>query len=151
MRKTFLTTAAIVAFGTSTAMAADLGAMPTKAYAMAAAPWSWTGAYVGLNAGYAWGNSDATPLHDGQFGKINGVDISAPPVSARPQGFIGGGQIGYNWQTGPWVLGAELDFSGINARTNTFVDPFFNGKGGTTSATYSSQYDWLATARLRGV
>jgi outer membrane immunogenic protein len=69
-----------------------------------------------------------------------------PPLnvpSLNPKGFIGGGQVGYNWQTGPWVLGAELDFSGMNVKADQSVNPFFIGKG---SGTYSTQYDWLLTA-----
>ncbi len=34
----------------------------------------------------------------------------------NPSGFLGGGQIGYNWQVHPnWVLGVEVDFSWTNA------------------------------------
>jgi outer membrane immunogenic protein len=146
MRKIYLTTAAIVAISSSTAMAADLGAMPTKAFPAAAAPWSWTGVYVGLNAGYATGNSNPTAtLQD--YLPVSSFGVLATP-SLKPSGFIGGGQVGYNWQTGPWMLGAEVDFSGINAKSERHVDSFFSGKHGTT-ATYSSQYDWLFTARLR--
>lgn len=140
MLKAILASASIAALGVSTAMAADLNAMPTKAPAFVAAS-SWTGAYVGLNAGYGWGNSDGAPL---------GNDLNPPFIanvpSLRPKGFIGGGQIGYNWQSGPWVLGAELDFSGMDAKAEQSVNPFFIGKG---SATYTTKYDWLLTARAR--
>lgn len=137
MYRTFLATASMIAIGSSAAFAADLRPIPMKAPAYAAPPASWTGFYIGLNAGYAWGNANGSPL-----------DIFTV-VSPQPKGFIGGGQIGYNWQTGPWVLGGELDFSGLDLKANQSVTPFFVGKGTPNSATFSSQYDWLATARLR--
>jgi outer membrane immunogenic protein len=73
-----------------------------------------------------------------------GSDFPVPSLS--PKGFIGGGQIGYNWQTGSLVLGAELDYSGMNVKADQRVNPFFSGKG---SGTYSTQYNWLMTARAR--
>src|ERR1700741_2186143 len=85
MHKTILASASIAALGVSTAMAADLGAMPTKAPNFVAAP-SWTGAYVGLNAGYGWGHSDATGL----VSEPGRLPLNAP--SLTPKGFIGGGQ-----------------------------------------------------------
>jgi outer membrane immunogenic protein len=135
-----LATVAVVGF-TSIASAADL---PTKApvyKAPAAAPVSnWTGFYVGLNAGYAWGNSD--PF------LISSVFTTVAPVSTlSPSGFIGGGQVGYNFQTESWVFGGELDFSGLNARAESSVSPFFSGKNSRIS--FSSRYDWLFTARMR--
>jgi len=139
MHKTILATVSIAALGVSTAMAADLSAMPTKAPIFVAP--SWTGAYVGLNAGYGWGKSDGASIPSDLHPLLN---ANVPSLS--PKGFIGGGQVGYNWQTGPWVLGAELDFSGMNVKADKRVSPFFIGKG---SATYSTQYDWLLTARAR--
>lgn len=146
MHKTILASVSIAALGVSTAMAADLSAMPTKAPNFVAAP-SWTGFYVGLNAGYAWGNSEGTAIETSTFSRANGWGSMAIP-SLKPEGFIGGGQIGYNWQSGSWVLGAEADFSGMSAKTDQSVNPFFSGKS-FSSASYSSKYDWLATARLR--
>src|SRR5713101_1243052 len=49
--------------------------------------YSWAGPYLGGNLGYAWGS----------------VDNNA----AKPSGFSGGVQAGYNWQNGPWVFGIE--------------------------------------------
>jgi outer membrane immunogenic protein len=142
MRRILLATASTIAISTSAAMAADLGPMPTKA--PAPIPASWTGGYVGLNAGYAWGNADGTTAAGSVFTPAD-LNVS----SLRPKGFIGGGQVGFNWQTGPWVLGGEVDFSGMSVKADRSVNPFFVGKGTPNSATLSSQYDWLLTARLR--
>lgn len=75
----------------SPSFAADLPTPAYKAPAYTPVPYfSWTGFYAGVNAGYIW-SSD--------FGD-NG------------NGFAGGGQIGYNWQLGSFVIGAEADFQG---------------------------------------
>src|ERR1700761_1884959 len=117
MRRILLATVSTIAISTSTAMAADLGPMLTKAPPPVAA--SWTGGYVGLNAGYAWGNVDGTSVASTSF---TPADVHVP--SLAPKGFVGGGQIGYNWQTGLLVLGAEVDFSGIDAKSDQSVNPF---------------------------
>lgn len=62
-----------------------------------ARPFSWTGFYVGLHVGYGWNDQDW------QF---------VPGATSTDQdgdGFFGGGQIGYNWQTGSIVFGIEAD------------------------------------------
>jgi outer membrane immunogenic protein len=64
-------------------------------------PWNWTGFYVGGHAGYAW--SDVT---------WDNVSLTGEPVSSDASGFIGGGQVGYNWQFGQVVLGIEGTYSG---------------------------------------
>src|SRR5437879_4475135 len=124
MRRILLATASTIAISTSAAMAADLGPMPTKAAAPIPAPLSWTGGYVGLNAGYAWGNADGTIAAGSVFTPAD-LNVS----SLRPKGFIGGGQVGLNWQTGPWVLGGEVDFTGMSVKADRSVNPFFVGKG----------------------
>ena len=86
----------------SAANAADLprrhAAMPVKAPEYMAA-YNWTGAYVGINGGGAWGRSNWSSA---------GTDFNT-------SGGLVGGTIGYNWQTGPAVFGLEgdIDWSGI--------------------------------------
>src|SRR5580692_8636813 len=84
------------------ALAADLpppAAPPPQApavYIPAPPAFSWTGVYIGLNAGYAFGQSNWTsPL--GSTGWFN--------VS----GALAGGTIGGNYQIGQLVVGAEGD------------------------------------------
>jgi len=116
---------------------------------MPAPPPAWTGFYVGLNAGYAWGRSDPTLTGDPFAAPLDlGPALSAPPGLA-PRGFIGGAQAGYNWQSGQAVFGAEVDFSGLDAKADASLSPFFSFKG-THPFAWSSRYDWLFTARLRG-
>jgi outer membrane immunogenic protein len=110
MRKVLLATTAWLALGAAPALTADLAARPyTKAPAMIAAIYDWSGFYIGLNAGggsarNCWTNtipSAAEGCHDAT-------------------GALVGGQIGYRWQTGTWVFGVEAqgdwaDFKGSNA------------------------------------
>lgn len=144
MRKGLLASVSAAALSCSVAMPAQ-AAPPTPIY-------NWTGFYVGLNAGYAWGNSDPTLIVNSNPPPppIGSLGTIAATPSLHPRGFIGGGQAGYNWQSGQWVLGGEVDFSGISAKADATLSPFFTGKGGQNTGTMSSQYDWLFTARLRG-
>jgi outer membrane immunogenic protein len=88
--------AALLGLGLATAAnAADL---PRKAPAyVQPVGYNWTGFYIGANAGYGW--------TDG-FGDTDG--------------FVGGGQIGYNWQAigSPFVFGIEADFQGADLRSS---------------------------------
>ena len=58
--------------------------------------YTWTGFYFGGNGGYGWGNGDThfRPLPDA----ATFFDLEPTTLSPDPSGFIGGGQIGYNWQ-----------------------------------------------------
>ena len=100
MTRTILA-AAMVSLFAGSALAADMPArMPVKAAPMAVPYYNWTGFYVGLNAGYAWGR-----LNDSTNG-----------LTSDPKGFAGGGQIGYNWQVNQVVFGLEADFQGSGQR-----------------------------------
>jgi opacity protein-like surface antigen len=74
---------------------------------------SWTGLYLGLQAGAAWSDTDWT-------GPANFFGVST--FSTTPDGGLFGGHIGYNLQMGPWVLGAEVSYSGSTLRS-TEVGP----------------------------
>lgn len=94
----------LVAFA-GAASAADLPARkgPVLAPVVYAPAFTWTGFYIGGNAGYAWGNIDTTT-----FGVL--------PTLEDPEGFVGGGQIGYNYQVGQIVFGVEADFQGADLK-----------------------------------
>jgi opacity protein-like surface antigen len=59
-------------------------------------------------------------------------------------GFIGGGQIGYNWQKGNLVLGLEGDISGLSGGANGFAT-----SDGTPGKNISAKIRWLSTIRGR--
>jgi outer membrane immunogenic protein len=95
-----LTTFGILALSVSLAQAADLPVRgPIYKAAPLASAFSWTGGYIGVHGGYAWGNLNV------ESGGMGGTDI---------KGGFGGGQIGYNWQSpgSNWVMGLEADVSG---------------------------------------
>ena len=97
----------------SVASAADLPARPVyKAAPMVAPAFTWTGFYAGVNLGYGWGREGATGTIAGSALPINGI----VGTSTRISGIAGGGQIGYNWQSGPLVFGVEADLQGTTER-----------------------------------
>jgi outer membrane immunogenic protein len=99
---------AVLAFavGASLPAAANGPGGPNRGYQ----PSNWQGLYVGLHAGYGDAGSDL-------------------------EGFIGGAQIGYNWQRGLIVYGWEADATFSDISTNFFgIDV---------------SVDWFATARGR--
>ena len=91
---------------------------------------SWTGFYIGGNAGWGFTNGSGT------FTTALGAD----PFTVNTNGFIGGAQLGYNWQTGPFVLGAEADFQGTAASGSLNATA-----GPTISAT--AKTPWFGTLR----
>ena len=96
MKNFLLGTVGLIALGTVSASAADLAARPyTKAPPMMAAVYDWSGFYLGINGGWAQTNDRRTDPVFGLFGDYN------------PDGGTVGGQVGYRWQTGPWVFGLE--------------------------------------------
>jgi outer membrane immunogenic protein len=122
----------LVAAGAATA--ADLPARkgPVMAPIAYAPVFTWTGFYVGANAGYAWGNVNA-----GTFGTTRTVSIG------DLDGFVGGGQIGYNYQMGQFVLGVEADIQGadLNTGSNGFGDRVRTDYFGTVRARVGVAFD----------
>jgi outer membrane immunogenic protein len=135
MRKFHIALLATAAAGlVSSANAADLPrSMPAKAPAIYAPAFSWTGFYVGANAGYGWTSGSGTLS----------VGAGGGPINERSDGFLGGVQAGYNWQTGPVVFGVEADFQGSTARGSVTATP-----GGAT-LTGTDKQDWFGTIRGR--
>jgi len=115
MKKMILAIAVVTATG-GAATAADLPRGPAPYYPPPSSVYNWTGPYAGLNLGYEWG-------------KVTNSNL-------EPGGIAGGGQLGYNWQTGQFVLGAETDIQASGA-DDTF-------------APYKFSNPWFGTLRGRG-
>src|SRR5437879_3669701 len=64
--------------------------------------YTWTGFYIGGNAGYGWGNGD-THFHQ-LPGAATFFDLKPITLSPDPSGFIGGGQLGYHCQWNKCLL-----------------------------------------------
>ena len=82
-------------FAVSAGHAADQAPAVAVYQAPPMAAVDWTGFYIGVNLGY--GQAQARITAPG----VNGV--------TNLNGVMAGGQIGYNWQTGNWILGLEAD------------------------------------------
>jgi outer membrane immunogenic protein len=78
--------------------------------------YSWTGVYVGVQAGYGWGR-DTTKEYFTNPWVYTGL-----ANAYKATGFMGGGHVGANWQYGALVVGAEADVN-FGSIKGGFVDP----------------------------
>src|SRR5450631_4015490 len=130
MKKILLAGVALVVLGAASASAADIQrreAMPAKAPPYIAPVYNWTGLYIGISGGGAFGHSDfGPPFSSGSFNTSGGLV---------------GGTLGYNYQMGQVVLGLEGDGSWSNIR----------GSGTCLAGTITCgvRNNWLGTARAR--
>jgi outer membrane immunogenic protein len=95
---------------------------------------SWTGLYLGANAGYSWGQSK----FDGTF-----AGGRAASDSEKINGAIGGVQSGYNHQFGAWVFGWEADFQASGEKGGSTFP------GAIAVITTDHKLEWFGTARSR--
>ena len=117
--------ASVAALGLVAAGAASAADLPSRKGPVVAPVYvpafTWTGFYVGANAGYGWGNVNANG-----FANVGDLD-----------GFVGGGQVGYNYQMGQFVVGLEADLQGADLSTGSTL-------GGVRVKT-----DYFGTVRAR--
>src|SRR5262249_44304342 len=99
----------------ATALSANAADIYTPSYKDVPYVPSWSGFFVGLHAGGIWGNVDVKDVDN-----LNG----GAKYSFDPSGAIGGGQFGYNWQSGQFVLGIEFDL-GYHGMSGKKFDPNF--------------------------
>src|SRR5690242_7944978 len=152
--RTLLTAVAFALALSAPGFAADL---PLKAppVPVAAPAFSWTGWYVGLTAGGEWGHADArTSTVFSPTGYF--ATSSVPAIAAAGAQHVGmsggtvGGELGYNWQFGSAVFGAETDFEYFGLKGSTTSSALYPCCA-PTSFTISSNVktDWLFTLRPR--
>jgi len=150
--------AALTAAGIVAAQAADL---PTRKEAPSPVfvppPFTWTGFYIGGNVGgiFTSGGRSATLFAPAASAFL---DNDFPGgLGSGQSGVLLGGQAGYNWQSGAFVLGAETDFdwSSISKSFNFVSSPFAGVGvpgallGDTLSVNAKASLDWLGTTRAR--
>jgi outer membrane immunogenic protein len=142
MKRIILATAGSVAlsFSSQPLIAAGLppplAKGPAPVIAPVAAPlFNWSGFYVGVHAGYGWGNTH-------QFNPTR----SSPTYDW--DGFVAGGTLGYNWQNGALVFGLETDLSsGIKGSR---VDTGVGWSCGPVVGTFChNEVKWFGTVRGR--
>jgi outer membrane immunogenic protein len=138
MKISLLGLAAIGALIGGPAVAADMG-MPLKAAPPIAPPsYNWSGFYLGIEGGGAWGSTQtisADPAHDPGGPITNPFGVS---------GGLFGGTIGYNWQFNNWVAGVEGDLSWADKTGSANDIPPF-----TTTTRNTITERWLGTGRVR--
>lgn len=149
LNKSLIGIAAIAVTISAPALAADI---PLKA--PPAPVCTWCGFYIGINGGGDWGASNfnwnlapgfidpAAFIAGRTAGSIN---------TFRPEGFTGGGQIGYNWQSGQAVYGLEADLEYLGGSASRSVDLVAFGLPGPgmNFANESVKSEWLSTFRGR--
>src|SRR5450631_3326960 len=153
LRRIFLSSAGALAL-TGAAFAADLPShAPPPVFVPPPPLFSWTGLYAGINAGYHWGGSSFNFTGTDTDGAGIGTTLNAGailfPVARGASGFIGGGQIGYNYQINSFVLGLEVDIDGATGRNSRVA--FHDGDLGFVpiASANAQQLDWLGTVRGR--
>jgi outer membrane immunogenic protein len=132
--------AVLALFGLATlAPAADIGSLkdvrgaPPPLYSISP---SWSGLYVGLHGGYGWGDVDWS-FKESYFA------VPGDKFSDEPEGWLGGGQIGFNVQTGSLVWGLEASLSGANIESSS-SSPF----GADDTFSTDIHRLWTLTGRL---
>jgi outer membrane immunogenic protein len=154
MKKLLLGLVGVVAFAGSVT-AADLPARITTKAPYVDPAYNWTGFYLGVNAGGAWGRSDAATTTI--FSNTGYFNITSPGAIAvagaqrlNSSGFTGGLTAGYNWQSSNIVFGLESDFNYFGPRgssSGTGIYPCCAPTGFTVNSSVST--DWLITFRPR--
>ncbi len=132
--KRMLFAGAIALSAATPAFAADLPAAPPPrapaAYVPVVAPvYNWSGIYIGINGGYAFGNTDwqSTP----GFADTGSFNVNGGVVGAT---------LGVNFQSGPVVFGIEGDGDWTDIKSSSVA---------CTAGTCQTSNDWLATFRGR--
>jgi outer membrane immunogenic protein len=138
MKRHLLAIAAASIMSTAAASAADLR-MPYKA-PPPAPMFSWTGFYVGAHIGGTWGTTEAEINSIAVPGLFALGGFTLPVTSQSFNGFIGGGQAGYNWQSGIVVFGVEGEIAATNAKGTAPCLVVFSCE---------SKQSWMATAAAR--
>ncbi len=139
MKKILVSTAFLAAMAT-TSIAADLPRRQSAPALPAVPVFTWTGFYVGAQAGYAWGQDETKLFLDGAP-----VDVGVS-TDYDVDGFVGGVHAGFNYQIGSFVLGVEADaeLAGVDGSL-TVTDPTLPG----LSAGVTTELNWQGSLRAR--
>ncbi|MGH6837861.1 MAG: outer membrane protein [Methylocella sp.] len=151
---------------TGAALAADLPSRaPPPVYLPPPPVFTWTGLYAGINAGGTWSSSNsvqttAVPIEpaaatfESELALSSALATTSVPVSNS--GFIGGGQIGYNYQFyNSWLIGIEADIQGVAGNSSSSsvsasgVPAGFPTETITSTVSASKRLDYFGTVRGR--
>ena len=170
LRRTLLASVGAMALA-GAALAADLPSRAPPPVFLPPPPiYSWTGLYLGINAGGTWSSSSsvdttATPIEpafptfETELALSSALATTSVPVSNS--GFIGGGQIGYNYQfnngflNNSFVAGIEADIQGVAGSSSSSsvsgsgVPVGFPAETITSTVSATKRIDYLGTVRGR--
>jgi outer membrane immunogenic protein len=133
-------TAAIAALIGTGASAADM-AVKAPPPSAPVPPNPWVGWYAGVNLGGSWGRARSDFV-------ISSATSIVPSGSVTPDGVIGGGQLGYNWQLDPnWLIGVETDIQASGEKASATRFDTVDGEGVPTN--YQAKIEWFGTVRGR--
>lgn len=137
------------------ASAADI---PAPVYKAARTPvavaYNWSGFYGGVHGGYGWADGRTSiGINDpsGVTQLVAGDGGFPLAYSFDRNGYIAGGQLGYNKQFGQWLFGIEADISatGMKGSSTVFTPTCPNFCGGPNTSTVTQDMDWFGTVRGR--
>jgi outer membrane immunogenic protein len=166
MKKRLLSVVSL-ALMTGAASGADLPSHKVETLLPPPPPPKWSGFYLGLNAGGTWGNNNPTNVFTWPTKDLSGYWTTAALLTGNRStegsaGFIGGGQVGYNWlmnaQGYGFLAGFEADIQGIAGGSRFDQSPLsgvtlsFSGHDQFATYTTSSSSNYLSyigTARGR--
>lgn len=141
--------------GAALAFAWALAVLPATAGAQQP-PMNWSGVYVGVNIGGII-NHDAGGNECFFHGTRDGYGCADEDGIGHmnPSGFLGGAQLGWNWQTGSFVIGPEIEYDGVSDTGSTYFHGFIPEYGFSlppsdlTTFTASESITSLQSERVR--
>ena len=105
-------------------------------------PANWNGFYVGANIGYGVGRNPTTLTDRTPAGTV----FVSEHYDVGIRGTLGGGQVGFNWQTTPnWLIGIEADLQAANVAGSSCTSSCFS----SWYAKAEQKLSWFGTARGR--
>ncbi len=127
MRLGLVSTAVLATCLATSAFAADLPSRAAPAPVVYVPAFTWSGFYVGLNAGYGWADAGDVVV----TGPAGGSGILTGG-GGGDGAFVGGGQVGFNWQSGAFVYGLETDIQYVGLSNDVAWGRYtwWNGTGG---------------------
>jgi outer membrane immunogenic protein len=124
----------------ASASAADFPRSPAYLDVPPARAITWDGFYIGGNLGGGWADARSD---------FSAAGVVFGTADNHMNGFSGGLQLGYNWQRGPWLLGAETDFQLANIKGSLSTGCAAAQCGVPLAANYEQKMPWFGTVRGR--
>jgi len=159
MKRALVAGLSILAFSAGQAFAADIPMKAARPAPMMAVAPTWTGCYIGGNVGGGWARDRVTWTGITEAGSAFAAGAATVlPAAANADfngtGFVGGGQIGCNYQMNSFVLGVEADAQYTGMRGSRTTVSLGNTNGGPATIvpgniSESFESNWLATFRGR--